>query len=131
YAENLRHVLHAIEGHLLTGYADGGDIPDRQLKLLPGAVKDASDFLKDYPDTRARFDRVANLVEGFESPFGMELLSTVHWVIHKDSVHSVDEAVRRVHAWNNRKMQFSPRQVGLVVDVLSDKGWADNMPVTV
>jgi O-acetyl-ADP-ribose deacetylase (regulator of RNase III) len=123
YAENLRHVLHAIEGHLLTGYADGGDIPDKQLKLLPGAVKDASDFLLYHPDTRARFDRVADLVEGFESPFGMELLSTVHWVVHKDSVNSVDETIRRVHAWNNRKMQFTPRQIGLAFDILSNKGW--------
>ncbi|MCI5136690.1 MAG: Appr-1-p processing protein, partial [Candidatus Electrothrix sp. AW2] len=131
YAENLRHVLHAIEGHLLTGYADGGDIPDKQLKLLPGAVKDASVFLKDHPDTRARFDQVANLVEGFESPLGMELLSTVHWVIHKDAVNSVDGAVRCVHAWNNRKMQFTPRQIGLAVNVLSQKGWADNVAVTI
>ena len=29
YAENLRHVLHAIEGHLVAGYADGGDAPDK------------------------------------------------------------------------------------------------------
>ena len=25
YAENLRHVLHAVEGHLVSGYANGGD----------------------------------------------------------------------------------------------------------
>ncbi|MCI5218205.1 MAG: Appr-1-p processing protein [Candidatus Electrothrix sp. LOE2] len=132
YAENLRHVLHAIEGHLLTGYADGGDLPDKQLKLLPGAVKEASDFLLYHPDTRARFDRVADLVEGFESPFGMELLSTVHWVVHKDSVNSVDETIRRVHAWNNRKMQFTPRQIGLAFDMLSRKGWGtDSGVVTV
>jgi hypothetical protein len=31
-------------------------------------------------DTRARFARVARLIEGFETPFGMELLATVHWV---------------------------------------------------
>jgi len=24
YAENLRHVLRAVEGHLISGYADGG-----------------------------------------------------------------------------------------------------------
>ena len=28
YAENLRHVLKAVEGHLIAGYADGGDAPD-------------------------------------------------------------------------------------------------------
>jgi hypothetical protein len=34
YAENLRHVLRAIEGHLVSGYAAGGDAPDKQLELL-------------------------------------------------------------------------------------------------
>src|SRR5262249_18376934 len=71
YAENLRQVLAAIEGHLVSGYADGGDSPDKQLALVPGAVKDAGDFLEEHPETRARFDRVAKLVEGFETPFGM------------------------------------------------------------
>ncbi|MDR5173008.1 macro domain-containing protein, partial [Methylobacillus flagellatus] len=34
YAENLRHVLNAIEGHLVSGYADGGDAPDKQVELV-------------------------------------------------------------------------------------------------
>jgi hypothetical protein len=34
--------------------------------------------------TRERFDRVSELVEGFESPFGMELLATVHWLFQHD-----------------------------------------------
>ena len=32
-AENLPHVLNAMEGYLISGYADGGDAPDKQLKL--------------------------------------------------------------------------------------------------
>jgi O-acetyl-ADP-ribose deacetylase (regulator of RNase III) len=46
YAENLRHVLHAIEGHLVSGYADGGDAPNKQIELVPGAVTEAQAFLK-------------------------------------------------------------------------------------
>ena len=44
YAENLRHVLHAVEGHLVSGYADGGDAPAKQIELVPGAVDDAADL---------------------------------------------------------------------------------------
>ena len=36
YAENLRHVLNAIEGHFISGYADGGDAPNKRLEVLPG-----------------------------------------------------------------------------------------------
>lgn len=123
YAENLRHVLKDIEGHLTSGYADGGDAPFKQLKLVPGATETAAVFLKQHPDTLARFDRVAELVDGFESPFGLELLATVHWVIKKNGAASLEEVVSCVYAWNKRKQQFSRRQIVLAADILSQKGW--------
>ncbi|MCW5981593.1 MAG: macro domain-containing protein [Bryobacteraceae bacterium] len=125
YAENLRHVLNAIEGHLVSGYADGGDVPDKQLKLVPGARDDAARFLERHEDTRSRFDKVTALVEGFESPFGLELLSTVHWVVRREDVGSLDAVIARTYAWSPRKRQFTPRQIGIAVSVLSRKGWIE------
>ena len=124
YAENLRHVLRAIEGHLIAGYADGGDAPDRQLTLVPGAVQDASVFLNQHARTRERFDRVAALVDGFESPSGLELLSTVHWVMRHEGAANLDAVTERVYAWNPRKGQFTRRQIGIATDVLTRQGWA-------
>ena len=126
YAENLRHVLNAIEGHLVSGYADGGDSPDKQLNLVPGALEDANEFLQKQEKTRERFERVSELVEGFESSFGLELLSTAHWVIHKEAAETLDEVVTQTYAWNDRKKQFSRRQIELAVNMLSRKGWIEN-----
>lgn len=127
YAENLRHVLNSIEGHLISGYADGGDAPDKQLHLVPGAAEDAAEFLKRNEETLARFDKVAELVEGFESPYGLELLSTVHWVIHKEGARSLNEVERKTHAWSERKQQFTNRQVAIAFDVLKRKGWTEGV----
>ena len=129
YAENLRHVLKAVEGHLVSGYADGGDAPDKQLKLVPGALEDAISFLKNKAETKERFERVSNLVEGFESPFGLELLSTVHWIVSKEHVQNMDDVAARTYAWNDRKKQFSRRQIALAVDVLSRKNWIENLGI--
>ena len=123
YAENLRHVLKAVEGHLVSGYADGGDAPDKQIQLVPGALEDAMTFLQDKSETRSRFERVYNLVEGFESPFGLELLSTVHWIANNETVKSVDAVVAKTYTWNDRKRQFTRRQISLAIDVLAQKGW--------
>ena len=123
YAENLRHVLHAIEGHLVAGYADGGDMPAKPLTLVPGAVEDAAAFLAQQGETRTRIQRVAALAEGFESPFGLELLSTVHWVMKDNGNSTIDDVVERVYAWNPRKQQFTPRQIGIAADVLMKQGW--------
>jgi len=123
YAENLRHVLKAVEGHLVSGYADGGDVPDKQLKLVPGATDDAVRFLEAHVETQARLNNVSDLVEGFESPFGLELLSTVHWIASQEGARSMEDLVRLTYAWNDRKRRFTKRQIELAADVLATKGW--------
>lgn len=123
YAENLRHVLRAIEGHFVSGYADGGDAPDKQLELVPRAAEDARAVLDAHPQTRRRFDKVAEVVRGFETPFGLELLSTVHWVATRAGAREPDVVVRTTYEWGDRKRQFSPRQIALALDVLREKGW--------
>ncbi len=123
YAENLRHVLNDIEGHLISGYADGGDVPHKRLQLVPGAMADAEAFLQEHAETKVRFGQVAQLINGFESPFGLELLASVHWVMQHEQARPVEDVIHQVHAWNKRKLQFTPRQISLAVDVLEQKGW--------
>lgn len=123
YAVNLRHVLRAVEGHFVSGYADGGDAPDKPLELLPGAMEAAAPLLSKDTATCKRFDRVADLVEGFETPFGLELLSTVHWVITKEGARDAAETVAATHSWNERKRRFSTDQIALARDVLARRGW--------
>ncbi|SUS07958.1 Appr-1-p processing protein [Candidatus Defluviicoccus seviourii] len=123
YAENLRHVLSEIEGHFIQGYADAGDAPDKQIELVPEALTAAQTFLDSYPATAKRFDRVVDLVEGFETSFGMELLATVHWVATRERAATLDQTIAATHAWNRRKQMFTPAQIGIAWDVLKRKGW--------
>ena len=59
-------------------------------------------FLQEHENTKPRLEGVADLIEGFETPYGMELLASVHWVsVHDPSpAVSADEAVIKVHRWN-------------------------------
>ncbi|MEQ7154594.1 type II toxin-antitoxin system antitoxin DNA ADP-ribosyl glycohydrolase DarG [Brevundimonas aurifodinae] len=125
YAENLTHLLRTVEGHFISGYADGGDRPDKLLEIVPGALADAETMLSEAEDTRRRFDTVADLVEGFETPFGLELLATVHWVARHEGAATLDDVVAATYGWNDRKRRFSPEQLALAHDVLSRKGWLD------
>jgi hypothetical protein len=123
YADNLRHVLRQIDGYFVSGYSDDGDAPDKELSLVPGSTSDAEKFLLDHPAAQVRFAKVVELVDGFETPFGLELLSTVHWVCTRDRVTDASELVSKVYSWNDRKRQFSPRQILLARGVLARKGW--------
>jgi O-acetyl-ADP-ribose deacetylase (regulator of RNase III) len=123
YAENLGHVFKKIEGHFVSGYADGGDNPEKQLELVPGAIEDAMAFLAGDEPARHRFERVADLVQGFETPFGLELLATVHWVVAQAGARTVQDVIDRTHSWNDRKRQFSPHQIKLALKILAEKNW--------
>jgi O-acetyl-ADP-ribose deacetylase (regulator of RNase III) len=123
YAKNLRHVLNVIEGHFISGYGDAEDHPDIPLELKPHATEQAELFLSERKDTQQRFDRVAQLVEGFETTFSMELLATVHWVATKEAATTPETVIEQVHAWNNRKQMFEPRQIRLAWERLHRTNW--------
>jgi hypothetical protein len=124
FATNLSHVLNAVEGYLLSGYADGGDKPDKQIQIVPGAEKDARFFLEKKPETCSRIDRVAKLVDGFETPFGMELLSTVHWVAKNETIKPFD-IITRTYEWGAEKRKFSRRQIEIAIERLTQHGWVN------
>ena len=123
FAENLGHVLSHVEGYYVSGYNGEGDSPETQLEIVPGAVEDAEKFLEELPITQQRFKKVDELVDGFESPFGLELLSTVHWVARNESISDNESAIRQVYSWSDRKKQFTPQQITLAWNVLQSKGW--------
>jgi O-acetyl-ADP-ribose deacetylase (regulator of RNase III) len=107
YAKNLNNVLERIEGHYIRGYGDSQK-PDIEIDLLPEAVNEAQDFLSLQPDTLQRLERVSALIEGFETPYGMELLASVHWVAQKATRRALSDsdAIDRVHSWNERKSRL-------------------------
>ena len=78
----------------------------------------AKDFLSSHAETNKRLQTVSELISGFETPYGMELLATVHWVGSKNGANSVAEAVAQVHSWNDRKRMFSPAHIELAWNVL-------------
>lgn len=108
YARNLRQVLIRLEKHYTQGYGDGKDTPTKPIELLPGAVEEAESFLVDDELIRQRMERVTQLIEGFEDPYGLELLSSVHWVMRDnlDARNSAESAVSAVHRWNPRKRRI-------------------------
>lgn len=124
YAENLNHALQHIEGHFIRGYGDRS--AQAEIRLMPDAVEQANAFLRSNPETERHLERVKRLIEGFETPYGMELLSTVHWVAeHEPDTQPNLAAVReRVLAWNQRKRDLmKPQHISKAYSRLEQQGW--------
>lgn len=129
YAVNLRHVLVRLEGHYLQGYGDGQDSPNTPLEILPAATEEAEEFLLSHNDVARRLELVANLIDGFEDTFGLELLSTVHWVVthSPECAESLDLTIEKVKSWNSRKARvFNDNQIFSAWNHLHEHSWSLN-----
>jgi O-acetyl-ADP-ribose deacetylase (regulator of RNase III) len=124
YTETLNHALQNMEGHYIRGYGDRNTRAD--IALLPEAVEAANDFLSKDPEAEVRLERVHRLIEGFETPYGLELLATVHWVMSEDLMAAIDqhEAIDRTHKWNARKRDlFKPEHIIQAWKKLREENW--------
>lgn len=125
YAHNLNKVLEILEGHYTRGYGDSQN-PDVEIELLPGAVDEADKFLTGSKDSVTRLKNVAGLINGFETPYGMELLASVHWVAKFSVPPATDteKAVQSIHNWSERKCKmFKAEHIRTAWNRLKEQGW--------
>ncbi len=126
YAKNLRQVLIRLESHYTRGYGDGQDSPTKPIELMPNVAEEAQSFLQHDQGIRQRMDRVTDLIEGYEDPVGLELLSSLHWVMshNPEARLSAPVAARAVHEWNARKRRaLKTENLTKAWHHLADKGW--------
>lgn len=131
YADNLNHALEPLEGHYLRGY---GDRMQQVLKLssitlMPGAADEAREWIETRSDdgTADRIGAVSELVTGFASAYGVQLLATVHWTATREAAGlSADPAVltELIGNWSERKGRlFTEAHVGKAISRLEELGW--------
>lgn len=104
YSEELRHALNRMEGHFIRGLGDG--VVEAEIEPVEDALAEAEAFVKasGHAVLEKHVERVSQLIEGFQSPYGMELLATVHWVATREpGVHTYEQVLGAVKSWNERK----------------------------
>jgi O-acetyl-ADP-ribose deacetylase (regulator of RNase III) len=127
FATNLRHVLIRMESHYTSGYGDGKDAPEVQIDLLPHAVEEAESVLDGNAMIAERMDRVTSLLEGYEDSYGLELLSSIHWIMANDERARKDKnaAIEGVLSWNAAKRKsLKPEHLDKAWERLTALGWS-------
>jgi len=122
YAEALQHVLQRIDGHFIHGYGDRASAAS--IVVDSASVVEAKGFADSVPGMTSRLDEVAEAITGFETPYGLELLATVHWVSIADGLTDPGPVVERVQAWSSRKADlFTDSHIEVAWDRLVTLGW--------
>ncbi|MGO4956690.1 type II toxin-antitoxin system antitoxin DNA ADP-ribosyl glycohydrolase DarG [Luteococcus sp. Sow4_B9] len=116
YADDLRKTLRDMEGHYIVGFGDGSSpvIAAESIRVRPETLPRLDNVLEESPATKSHLRATMAAVEGFESLYGLELLSSVHWVMAHDDAAARDpgKALRDIREWSNRKANlFTPEHV--------------------
>ncbi len=132
YADNLNHVLQALDGHFIRGYGDRSQ--ESQMYVLPEGRNAAHNYLEKHPEANERLERVSNLISGFETPYGMEMLATIHWVVTKENPQAAEDsekAIVLVQEWNERKRKlFKPSHLKKAWERLKQQNWFVDLSAT-
>lgn len=102
YANNLTHLLNAMDGSYLQS---DKRIPDSKPFDVIWFNEAKKQELAVYLQTEAKaflpiLEQTTALIDGFESPYGMELLATVDWLIAEEGCAPTLSALREgLHRW--------------------------------
>lgn len=123
YSQKLKREIDKINGHYLRGFKSNTHADIYPEKAEQGNINDFF-YLSQNKDLRERFDRVCDLIVGFETAFNMELLASVHWVCEHEGAKNASEAFEKIRGWTKRKaMIFDERMVRIAFNRLKEQGW--------
>ena len=124
YADALRHALDKMDGHFIHGLGDG--VVEAEIAPNQEALAEAEQFIQRNQNQQLleHIAKVEELIAGFQSPYGMELLSTVHWVATREHAQNPMQALEHIQTWNKRKRQLmKPAHIEVAWQQLTELGW--------
>jgi O-acetyl-ADP-ribose deacetylase (regulator of RNase III)/uncharacterized protein YwgA len=121
YSETLKKAYIALENHgMISGFMTG----ERQAHVTNSGCAAADEFLSRCDqDSDEIVDKLSKLIQGYESPYGLELLSSVHWLAHHEGHYPVEKIIAEMVGWNEHKRNaFSEEAIRVAYDRLSEDG---------
>jgi len=104
YAHNLTHLLKHINGFYIY-FKSQRNKPDTTVRLSDDKLKRVEKYVQNKLDDsqKDRVNKLLDLIEGFESPYGLELLATVDYIREQKPGISFEKLKDEVHNWTRRK----------------------------
>ncbi len=105
YSSKVKHVLYYLNGSYIMGYSSKDKKPFEELGLIPDAENAVNEFLQLPENTtyQTMTEKTKKFLTGFYSPFGLELLSTVDFIIQEKKVSTLEEITKELEHWSDRK----------------------------
>lgn len=105
YSGKVKHVLYYLNGSYIMGYTSKDKKPFEELGLIPDAEIEVNAFLDKQENAihKAIVNKTKSFLAGFYSPFGLELLSTIDFIITEKKASTHEAIVLELENWSDRK----------------------------
>ncbi|WP_347051560.1 type II toxin-antitoxin system antitoxin DNA ADP-ribosyl glycohydrolase DarG [Flavobacterium olei] len=105
YSGKVKHVLYYLNGSYISGYSSKDKKPFDELGIMLDAEKDVNEYLENNENKRYNdiVKKTKAFLSGFYADFGLELLSTIDFIIIEKNTKSVNEIVLYLEKWSDRK----------------------------
>jgi O-acetyl-ADP-ribose deacetylase (regulator of RNase III) len=105
YSGKVKHVLYYLNGSYVMGYSSKDKKPFEELGLVQDAESDVIDFLKKSENRKYKniVEKTKEFLVGFYSTFGLELLSTIDFIISNKKGNTAEEITAHLEEWSDRK----------------------------
>lgn len=128
YSGKVKHVLYYLNGSYITGYSSKDKKPFEELGIMIDGENEIINYLNQAENVvfKTIAANTKAFLTGFYSSFGLELLSTVDYIVSKNNVNSVEDVTRIIESWSDRKKSLfsNPRFIDLVVRKLEKTTFA-------
>ena len=105
YAQSVEKVLYSLNGIYLKGMGQMSIRPFEPLKLNYERFDEIESYVKSNlsGDQEKRLENLFKVIDGFETTFSLEILSSIHFIINENPRLSEKEVLEKIQNWNNRK----------------------------
>jgi O-acetyl-ADP-ribose deacetylase (regulator of RNase III)/uncharacterized protein YwgA len=114
YSGKVRHVLYALNGQFINGVSLKSNRPFEPIELNIQRKEEVERFITAHisTDQRKRLEILTGLLDGFQSPAGLELLASLDFLIRENKTFDMDVLCEALKNWSSRKKRlFTNHQI--------------------
>lgn len=105
YSGKVRHVLYALNGTYLKGYEQKNSRPFDEFELMSSKMEEVNMWLSERLSAgeKTRMEQVLALIDGYQSPYALELLASVDFILKDSPNANLEEIKSALSKWSSRK----------------------------
>lgn len=123
YSGKVKHVLYYLNGSYIMGYSSKDKKPFEELQIVMESEKEVDEFLSKPENREYKIiaQKTKTFLSGFYSSFGLELLSTIDFIMKEKNITQEKDIINCLENWSSRKktMFTNPQFVKIAMNKLN------------